>query len=67
MGALTAYYSFHVNPVVFFDPSHVRLGDLATGVMKCAAYGAAIPIVAGFCGLARAAAPRASARRPRAR
>jgi phospholipid/cholesterol/gamma-HCH transport system permease protein len=51
MGALTAYYSFHVNPVVFLDPSHVRLGDLATGVMKCAAYGAAVPIVAGICGL----------------
>ena len=26
MGALTAYYSFHLNPVVFLDPSHVRLG-----------------------------------------
>jgi phospholipid/cholesterol/gamma-HCH transport system permease protein len=51
MGALTAYYSFHLNPVVFLDPSHVRLGDLATGVMKCAAYGAAVPIVAGICGL----------------
>jgi phospholipid/cholesterol/gamma-HCH transport system permease protein len=51
MGALTAYYSFHLNPVVFLDPSHVRLGDLATGVMKCAAYGAAVPIVAGIAGL----------------
>src|SRR5262249_32268214 len=51
MGALTAYYSFHLNPVVFVDVSHVRLPDLATGVLKCAAYGAAIPIVAGWCGL----------------
>jgi phospholipid/cholesterol/gamma-HCH transport system permease protein len=51
MGALTAYYSFHLNPVVFIDVSHVRLTDLATGVVKCAAYGAAIPIVAGWCGL----------------
>jgi phospholipid/cholesterol/gamma-HCH transport system permease protein len=51
MGAATAYYSFHLNPVVFLDPSHVRLGDLATGIMKCAAYGAAVPIVAGICGL----------------
>ncbi len=52
MGALTAFGSFHLNPVVFFDPSHVRYGDLATGILKCAAYGGAIPIVSGFCGLA---------------
>ncbi len=51
MGALTAYYSFHLNPVVFLDVSHVKLGDLATGVMKCGAYGAAVPVVAGICGL----------------
>jgi phospholipid/cholesterol/gamma-HCH transport system permease protein len=51
MGALTAWSSFHLNPVVFIDPSHVRWGDLLTGITKCAAYGAAIPIVAGFCGL----------------
>ena len=51
MGALTAYSSFHLNPVVFFDPSRVHFGDLVTGVVKCAAYGAAIPVVAGFCGL----------------
>jgi phospholipid/cholesterol/gamma-HCH transport system permease protein len=29
----------------------VRVGDLLTGIMKCAAYGAAVPIVAGVCGL----------------
>ncbi len=51
MGALTAYYSFHLNPVVFLDPSRVRLVDLLTGTVKCGAYGAAIPIVAGWCGL----------------
>jgi phospholipid/cholesterol/gamma-HCH transport system permease protein len=51
MGALTAWSSFHLNPVVFLDPSHVKWGDLATGMVKCAAYGAAIPIVAGYCGL----------------
>jgi phospholipid/cholesterol/gamma-HCH transport system permease protein len=51
MGALTAFFSFHVNPTIFIDPSHVAVGDLLTGVMKCAAYGAAIPVVAGFCGL----------------
>jgi phospholipid/cholesterol/gamma-HCH transport system permease protein len=51
MGALTAYYSFHLNPVVFIDPSHVRPADLVTGTVKCAFYGGAIPIVAGWCGL----------------
>ena len=50
MGTLTARYSFHLNPVVFLDISHVRSGDLLTGLMKCVAYGAAIPIVSGFCG-----------------
>ncbi len=52
MGALTARFSFHVNPMVFLDFSHVHIGDLLTGLMKCVAYGAAIPIVAGFCGFA---------------
>lgn len=51
MGALTAYESFHVNPRIFFDLSAISLGDLATGLLKCLAYGAAIPIVAGTCGL----------------
>lgn len=51
MGGLTAYHSFHVNPSVFFDLSRLRFGDLATGMIKCVAYGAAIPIISGFCGL----------------
>jgi phospholipid/cholesterol/gamma-HCH transport system permease protein len=51
MGATTAYSSFHLNPVVFFDLSRVGLGDLATGMMKCIAYGGAIPVVSGWCGL----------------
>jgi phospholipid/cholesterol/gamma-HCH transport system permease protein len=51
MGTLTAYYSFHLNPVLFLDISRVRPGDVATGLVKCIAYGAAVPVVAGFCGL----------------
>jgi phospholipid/cholesterol/gamma-HCH transport system permease protein len=50
-GTLTAYYSFHVNPHVFVDFSRVSYGDLCTGLLKCACYGAAIPLVAGYCGL----------------
>jgi phospholipid/cholesterol/gamma-HCH transport system permease protein len=51
MGTMTAYASFHVNPHVFLDLSRVRGGDVAVGLCKCLAYGAAIPLVSGFCGL----------------
>jgi phospholipid/cholesterol/gamma-HCH transport system permease protein len=51
LGALTAYSSFHVNPRIFFDLSAISAGDVATGALKCVAYGMAIPIVAGTCGL----------------
>lgn len=50
-GALTAYTSFNVNPRIFFDPGAVASGDLVVGLMKCVAYGAAIPVVSGYCGL----------------
>jgi phospholipid/cholesterol/gamma-HCH transport system permease protein len=51
LGALTAYQTFHVSFGVFFDLSKVHAGDLVTGGVKCIAYGAAIPIVSGYCGL----------------
>jgi phospholipid/cholesterol/gamma-HCH transport system permease protein len=50
-GALTAKLSFGVNPATFINFSEVRAGDLVIGLTKCAAYGAAIPIVSGYCGL----------------
>lgn len=50
-GGLTAKYSFGVNPHVFFDASMVRGRHVALLVVKAAAYGAAIPVIAGFCGL----------------
>jgi phospholipid/cholesterol/gamma-HCH transport system permease protein len=50
-GGLTAVYSFGVNPNVYFDISQVRLRHVWLFVIKAGAYGAAIPIVAGFCGL----------------
>jgi phospholipid/cholesterol/gamma-HCH transport system permease protein len=50
-GGLTAKYSFAVNPGVFFDASLVRGRHVALLVIKAAAYGAAIPVIAGFCGL----------------
>ncbi|HJZ84235.1 MAG TPA: ABC transporter permease, partial [Polyangia bacterium] len=51
LGTLTAYASFHVNPHIFLDFDRVRFGDLVTGILKCIAYGAAIPLVSGHCGL----------------
>ena len=50
-GALTANYSFGVNPSTFNDLSFVRPRHVVLMVIKAIAYGAAIPIVAGFCGL----------------
>jgi phospholipid/cholesterol/gamma-HCH transport system permease protein len=51
LGALTAKLSFRVNPAIFIDVSRVTWGDLAVGLSKCLAYGAAIPVVSGTCGL----------------
>jgi phospholipid/cholesterol/gamma-HCH transport system permease protein len=50
-GGFTAEYSFGVNPNTFYDLSFIRPRHLILFIVKCVAYGAAIPIVAGFCGL----------------
>lgn len=50
-GGLTAQYSFGVNPQLFFDMSLIRPRHVVLFVVKAASYGAAIPVVAGFCGL----------------
>ncbi len=50
-GGLTAKLSFGVNPYTFFDLGFVRPRHLLLLVVKSLAYGAAIPVVAGFCGL----------------
>ncbi|HVK88315.1 MAG TPA: ABC transporter permease [Kofleriaceae bacterium] len=50
-GGLTAQYTFGVNPNSFFDLDLLRPRHLALGVIKAVSYGAAIPVVAGFCGL----------------
>jgi phospholipid/cholesterol/gamma-HCH transport system permease protein len=50
-GGLTAQYSFGVNPRIFFDVTHVHFAHVALGVIKGLAFGAAIPVVSGFCGL----------------
>ena len=50
-GGLTAHYSWGVNPNTFYDFSFVRLRHVALFAVKALAYGAAIPVVSGFCGL----------------
>ena len=50
-GGLTAQTSFGVNPHTFFDLTFIRPRHVALFVVKAAAYGAAVPVVAGFCGL----------------
>jgi phospholipid/cholesterol/gamma-HCH transport system permease protein len=50
-GGLTAQYSFGVNPANFYDLTMLRPRHLVLFVIKAVSYGAAIPVVAGFCGL----------------
>ena len=50
-GGLTADFSFGVNPNTFFDLSLLRPRHLVLFTIKSIAFGAAIPVVAGFCGL----------------
>ena len=50
-GGLTAKYSFGVNPALFFDLQLLRMRHLVLMIIKAVSYGAAIPVVAGFCGL----------------
>jgi phospholipid/cholesterol/gamma-HCH transport system permease protein len=50
-GMATAYFIFDVNPSTFLNPVLLDWGDFSIGIAKCFAYGAAIPIVSGYCGL----------------
>jgi phospholipid/cholesterol/gamma-HCH transport system permease protein len=50
-GAITANVAFDVPMRIFWNVSLVDAGDLVTGLLKCVAYGAAIPVVSGYCGL----------------
>jgi phospholipid/cholesterol/gamma-HCH transport system permease protein len=50
-GAVTAHMAFAVPYQTFFNTRLTTAGDVATGLVKCVAYGAAIPVVSGYCGL----------------
>ena len=50
-GGLTAQYTFGVNPHIYFDIQLIRPRHLVLMVIKALSFGAAIPVVSGFCGL----------------
>jgi phospholipid/cholesterol/gamma-HCH transport system permease protein len=50
-GMLTADVVFGVPPGTFWNLRLVHASDLAIGLTKCVAYGAAIPVVSGYSGL----------------
>jgi phospholipid/cholesterol/gamma-HCH transport system permease protein len=50
-GMWTAHAFFGINPRTFANVSMVSIGDLTIGLTKCLAYGAAIPVISGYCGL----------------
>ncbi len=50
-GMWTAQIFFRVSAQTFFDFRQVDLGDVIVGLSKSFAYGAAIPIISGYCGL----------------
>lgn len=50
-GMWTAHAFFAINPRTFANISMVSVGDLTIGLTKCLAYGAAIPVISGYCGL----------------
>jgi phospholipid/cholesterol/gamma-HCH transport system permease protein len=50
-GMITAATVFSVNPRTFWNLSLVHASDVAIGLTKCVAYGAAIPVVSSASGL----------------
>jgi phospholipid/cholesterol/gamma-HCH transport system permease protein len=50
-GALTAYLAFDVPLRSFCSTQLIGWPHVVTGLGKCIAYGAAIPVVSGYCGL----------------
>ncbi len=50
-GMISANLYFDVNPKIFFNFSFVDWHEVLTGLVKCVAYCAAIPVVSSYCGL----------------
>ncbi len=50
-GTYTGYVYFDINPRTFVSGQLLDVGDVSVGLCKCVAYGAAIPVISGYCGL----------------
>ena len=50
-GIYTGYAFFDINPRTFVNTTLLDAGDVTVGLSKCVAYGAAIPVISGYCGL----------------
>lgn len=50
-GFLVGHFAFGISASTFFNTSMVTGADVITGIAKCLAYGAAIPVVSAHCGL----------------
>lgn len=50
-GFLTAHHAFGQQWDLFFNLQLVRASDVFIFIVKCVVYGAAIPVVSGYCGL----------------
>jgi len=51
VGGAVGWFAFDISPRTYASVQLVGHGDVITGLFKCVAYGAAIPIVSGYCGL----------------
>jgi phospholipid/cholesterol/gamma-HCH transport system permease protein len=51
VGGAVGWFAFGIAPRTYASVQLVSHGDLITGLVKCVAYGAAIPVVSGYCGL----------------
>jgi phospholipid/cholesterol/gamma-HCH transport system permease protein len=51
VGGAVGYFFFGISPHTFANFQLVDHGDVITGLVKCVSYGAAIPVVSGYCGL----------------
>ena len=50
-GGAVGWFAFGISPRTYASVQLVDHGDLITGLVKCVCYGAAIPVVSGYCGL----------------
>lgn len=50
-GGATAYFVFDVQLRTYLNAQLLDTGDVVIGLAKCVAYGGAIPVVSGWCGL----------------